>query len=453
MKTKWISALISATLLLTNTSFGAVDFTKDLMPVLENKCLKCHGRVKENGKVVDKGDLDITKPESIKEFLKVGHPQDSLMYTLVISDDDEEYMPPKGDRLSDAEKKLISDWIKEGASFAGYTRKVKKDSSEGKGTKETKEKTVITASKKTFHKTLDFTKDVFPILEKNCLKCHGHIKESGKVVDKGDLDITKPESIKEFLMIGHPQDSLMYQLVISDDDDEYMPPKGDRLSVTEKKIISDWIEQGASFSGYTKKVKEESLLQKMAKSVGAPNAKTITHFKGLEAIVLPLTRQSPLLQIDFKLIAKKTTPALTKRLIELKDNVVNLNLSKFQIDDSSLKTVGQLKNLIYLYLDNTAVTDKGLTSLQSLSNLEYLNLYNTAVTDKGLQKLTSLKKLKKLYLWQTKVSEAGVAKIQQALPGIHIHYKMPMMPKEYVKRRAAALIAEKEAAKKKAGAD
>ena len=72
------------------------------MPILEERCLKCHGHVKESGKVVTKGDLDITKPDSVKEFLKAGHPGDSSFYTLVISDDEDEYMPPKGDRLSDA---------------------------------------------------------------------------------------------------------------------------------------------------------------------------------------------------------------------------------------------------------------------------------------------------------------------------------------------------------------
>ena len=268
-----------------------------------------------------------------------------------------------------------------------------------------------------------------PILEKRCLKCHGHIKESGKVVDKGDLDITKPESIKEFLKGGHPGDSSFYTLVISDDDDEYMPPKGDRLTDSQKKTIHDWIKQGASFEGYTKKEKGESLLQKLSKETPEPNKAAVAHFEQMGALVLPLAMKSPLLQINFKPIGSKSNPAMTKRLVELKDNLVWLNLSRSKIDDSSLVPVTELKKLTRLHLDNTAISDAGLQSVASLTNLEYLNLYNTPVTDAGIGKLASLKSLKKLFLWQSKVTAAGVAKLQKALPATYIHFETPSLPK------------------------
>ena len=70
MTKKWMKGIAAGSILLSATLEGAVDFTKDVMPILEERCLKCHGHIKESGKVVDKGDLDITKPESIKEFLK-----------------------------------------------------------------------------------------------------------------------------------------------------------------------------------------------------------------------------------------------------------------------------------------------------------------------------------------------------------------------------------------------
>ena len=281
----------------------------------------------------------------------------------------------------------------------------------------------------TLQGAVDFTKDVMPILEERCLKCQGHIKESGKVVDKGDLDITKPESIKEFLKAGHPGDSSFYNLVVSDDEDEYMPPKGDRLTDKQKKVIHDWIKQGASFDGYTKKEKGESLLQKLAKETPVPNAAAVAHFEQMGALVLPLAMKSPLLQINFKPLGSESNPEMTKRLVELKENLVWLNLSRAKINDASLSPVGELKKLTRLHLDNTAVTDAGLSSVASLSSLEYLNLYNTAVTDAGIAKLSSLKNLKKLFLWQSKVSAAGVEKLQKALPGAYIHFQTATMPK------------------------
>lgn len=281
-----------------------------------------------------------------------------------------------------------------------------------------------------FANKVDFTKDLMPLFEERCIKCHGHIKESGKAVTKGDLDLTKPESIKETFKAGKPGESSLYTLVISKDEDDYMPPKGDRLTDAQKKLIHDWIQQGGSFEGYSKKAKGETLLQKMGKGVKDADSTIISHFEQHGALVLPLAQKTPLLQINFKPAASKTDSKAVARLNELKDQLVWLNLSRTKIDDSALQTVGQLTKLTRLHLDNTTITDAGIKSIGSLTNLEYLNLYNTQVTDAGLSTLKNLKSLKKLFLWQSKVSEKGVADLQKALPDTYIHAFTPKMAVE-----------------------
>ena len=272
-----------------------------------------------------------------------------------------------------------------------------------------------------FANKVDYAKDLMPLFEERCIKCHGHVKESGKLVTKGDLDLTKPESVKETFKAGKPQDSSLYTLVITDDEDDYMPPKGDRLTDAQKKLIHDWIQQGGSFEGYTKKAKGETLLQKMAKGVKHADKNIISHFEQHGALVLPLAQKTPLLQVNFKPAASKTDTKAVSRLTEIKDQVVWLNLSRSSIDDSALQTIGQLSKLTRLHLDNTNVSDAGVKNLGSLTNLEYLNLYNTKVTDAGLSTLKGLKNLKKIFLWQSKVTEAGVADLQKALPNTYIH--------------------------------
>lgn len=277
---------------------------------------------------------------------------------------------------------------------------------------------------------VDFTKDLMPLFEERCIKCHGHIKESGKAVTKGDLDLTKPESIKETFKPGNPEKSDLYTLVISDDEDDYMPPKGDRLTDAQKKLIYDWIKEGGSFDGYTKKAKGETLLQKMAKGVKHADSAITKHFEQQGALVLPLAQKTPLLQINFKPASSKTDSKSIARLTELKDQLVWLNLSRSSIDDTALQTVGQLTKLTRLHLDNTNVSDAGVKNLSGLSNLEYLNLYNTKVTDAGLDTLKSLKNLKKLFLWQSKVTEKGVEELQKALPDTYIHAFTPKVVNE-----------------------
>lgn len=285
-----------------------------------------------------------------------------------------------------------------------------------------------------FANKVDFSKDLMPLFEERCIKCHGHVKESGKLVTKGDLDLTKPESIKETFKAGNPKDSSLYNLVITDDEDDFMPPKGDRLSDAQKKLIHDWIQQGGSFEGYSKKAKGETLLQKMAKGVKNADQSIISHFEQHGALVLPLAQKTPLLQVNFKPVASKTDSKTVTRLAELKDQLVWLNLSRSSIDDTALKTVGKLNKLTRLHLDNTNVSDAGIKNLGSLTNLEYINLYNTKVTDAGLSTLKGLKSLKKIFLWQSKVTEAGVADLQKALPDTYIH---AFTPKMKVEKKAA----------------
>ena len=72
----WLQGIAATSLLFAGNAFAKkVDFTKDLMPLFEERCIKCHGHIKESGKVVTKGDLDLTKPESIKETFEAGKPK------------------------------------------------------------------------------------------------------------------------------------------------------------------------------------------------------------------------------------------------------------------------------------------------------------------------------------------------------------------------------------------
>lgn len=91
---------------------------------------------------------------------------------------------------------------------------------------------------------LEFEKDVLPILESNCFKCHKDGKE------KGDLNL-EPHKIKEYIgagrMIqpGKPTGGLFMKVILSKDPDTKMPPKGPGLSEREIQTLRLWITQGA----------------------------------------------------------------------------------------------------------------------------------------------------------------------------------------------------------------
>jgi len=106
-------------------SFAGVSFKKDLFPILEDKCIKCHtppykdkkGKLKKpKAGLIMTTYKDLMKGSEDGKIIEPGKPEKSSMYTLSSLDpEDEDVMPPKGEPLTTAEIKTIKDWIAEGA--------------------------------------------------------------------------------------------------------------------------------------------------------------------------------------------------------------------------------------------------------------------------------------------------------------------------------------------------
>ena len=95
-----------------------VDFKKEVRPIFEVYCLKCHGDEKP------KGDLSMTtRAKSLKggengPGLVPGQPDKSPIYTLtILPEDHDDIMPPKGEKLSKAQQATLKQWIEEGAPW------------------------------------------------------------------------------------------------------------------------------------------------------------------------------------------------------------------------------------------------------------------------------------------------------------------------------------------------
>jgi len=94
----------------------------------------------------------------------------------------------------------------------------------------------------------DFKKDIQPVLETNCIKCHGADKQ------KGDLQLHTRDAMLAggdtgtAINIKEPHNSsLLQRALLPADHDEAMPPKGDRLTVPQTDLIRSWIASGANW--------------------------------------------------------------------------------------------------------------------------------------------------------------------------------------------------------------
>lgn len=117
-----ILVLIGA-LLVMNFSFKAkeVDYSSDVKPIFNSKCISCHGGVQAKGgfSLLFREDA-LAKTESGKPAIIPGDPANSEMIKRILSNDPEERMPYKHEALSKDEISILKRWIKQGAKWGDH---------------------------------------------------------------------------------------------------------------------------------------------------------------------------------------------------------------------------------------------------------------------------------------------------------------------------------------------
>lgn len=101
---------------------------------------------------------------------------------------------------------------------------------------------------------VDFARDIQPILNANCVECHGGVKAAG------DVSFVYQDRVVNFIgdsgvpivTPGKPDDSeLIYRITTSDEDDRMPPPdEHEALSDDEIALFKQWINEGAEWSGH-----------------------------------------------------------------------------------------------------------------------------------------------------------------------------------------------------------
>jgi mono/diheme cytochrome c family protein len=185
-------------------------FATDLLPLLQAKCLRCHG-----GKA-RKADLDLRTPASIRKgaqsgrVIVPGKPHDSLLFVNVRDG----VMPPgKKHRLSAAEVAAVGRWIESEASAAAVTQL-----------------------------------DVIPILLRRCTVCHGPRKQEGGLDLRTRVGLLRGGKSGPAVVLGKPEQSLLIKKVRAGQ----MPPLRRIIEVSVKpmepeevSLLARWIAAGA----------------------------------------------------------------------------------------------------------------------------------------------------------------------------------------------------------------
>ena len=278
---------------------------------------------------------------------------------------------------------------------------------------------------------VDFVKDIQPILQQTCVKCHGPEKQKGKLrLDSKEATLKGGKDGPAFIA-GDADKSEMYRrITLPKGNDDIMPNEGEPLTKAQTDLIRDWINQGATWP--------DGVIIQVATTASPSSAPAIPAVKLVEiksspaelaaiakletlgVSARPIAVNVNWKEINLRMQGSSATDAM---LVNLKDiaTLVDLNLAGTKITDAGLANLAKLTNLTELHLEQTSITDAGLAHLKGLTNLAYLNLYGTGVSDAGLEQLKGLTNLRKLYLWQTKTTSNCVTNLQKTLPNLDIN--------------------------------
>lgn len=267
--------------------------------------------------------------------------------------------------------------------------------------------------------------EVFAILDTRCTECHGPAKQ------KAGLRLDTPEWVQHgskegaVVVAGKPTESKLFTLAaLPAENDDRMPPKGERLTEAQLTVFKAWITAGAPYAVATPKAAEKN--QEAVAPIALP-AKADLPVPAAPVIADAVTDslQSNHITVTklaggwLDINAAHTKNGITSDQLEILAKaapaIAYLDLANSGLTDKQLTIVRVCTKLRRLHLEGNPLTDAALPAVAKLTDLEYLNLINTQITDGGLAQLKPLINLDQLYLWQSKVTPAGVAELKKSL--------------------------------------
>ncbi len=118
------SALLPVLMGAAAANSPAIDFSRDIQPILSSRCYTCHGPEKQkSGLRLDLKESALAGGES-GVVIVAGDPDNSLLITLVSGLDSDRRMPSQGEPLSEAQIASLKAWIAQGATWPDGVQKV-----------------------------------------------------------------------------------------------------------------------------------------------------------------------------------------------------------------------------------------------------------------------------------------------------------------------------------------
>ena len=253
-----------------------------------------------------------------------------------------------------------------------------------------------------------YPRHVQPILESNCVSCHGQEKSNGGLALDSYESLTKGGKDGAVIVAGNPERSLLLQrITLPASHKLFMPAEGrPGLKAQEIGMIREWIKQGASPNVTV--LKGVSVADRRSEDALEPVPDYSSRKAEIEAMaaaqgakLLPVSsKPSDGLILATSDVAARFDDRQLESFRSFAPFIVEAELGRTAITDAGLSTLSTFTHLRSLHLEGTAINGSGLKDLAALKQLTYLNLSGTQVTLANVEPLRKRGELR-LFLFHT----------------------------------------------------
>ena len=276
---------------------------------------------------------------------------------------------------------------------------------------------------------------VYPVFKRKCTTCHNEKKA------KGELIMT---SLDKFLKGGEngspweafkPEASLLMKRIhLPEEHDDHMPPEGKpQLTSDEITLLHRWIKSGADTkTAWTQFNPQDSLRMlatvfiQRAMEPDEPTQQYTFSFASEETVdnlntpfltVSHVSKTEPALKADFFLRQAFDKNKL-QDLMNIKDQLIELNLSNMPVTDDDCKIISELKNLEKLNLNYTDISGGDFSFLKKSEKLKSLSIAGTKTTIAAIRSVAGLPSLKEIFTWNTPIGADEASVLRKDFPDI-----------------------------------
>lgn len=224
---------------------GEVSFLEDVAPLIDSKCLGCHGATNPRAGLRLDTLAGWRRGGRTGPLLAPGNAGRSLLIARLTAPANQGRMPQRGEPLSTEEIQTVGRWINQGAKLDNANPNVTLSDLIFEYEKKTMQ---IEIPKPKGTETVSFTRNMAPWMSNLCLNCHNSRNKSGGLSVETFYDLMKGGDTGLVILPGDMENSRFFRLV-GGLELPRMPQGQARITRKNYEDMKKWFQEGNTFDG------------------------------------------------------------------------------------------------------------------------------------------------------------------------------------------------------------